>query len=310
MVNMIAAGIVLFNPDKSRLNKSIKKIQEQFNKIYIFDNSEYPITLENDNLEYITENKNCGIAYALNRIMEQAKRDGYQWVVTMDQDSIIPDGLVDGFNQCISEHPEVAIVCPQVIDRRRSYMTIESDEKEVYIDFCITSASCTSIAAWEKCGRFDEWLFIDLVDNDFCKRIILSGYKIMRLNKWVLDQEFGKIIPKSIRKQKLWLKVSRILHNKNFAKFSYKKFVSPLRVYYTNRNILYLNKKFSHYGPVGYENYNCRGYWGFVISFMIPSILRAQNKGHVIKATIKGIEAGRRSNPGKWVIKKDVERKS
>ena len=37
MVNMIAAGIVLFNPDKSRLNKSIKKIQEQFNKIYIFE---------------------------------------------------------------------------------------------------------------------------------------------------------------------------------------------------------------------------------------------------------------------------------
>ena len=54
------------------------------------------------------------------------------------------------------------------------------------------------------------------------------------------------------------------------------------------------------YGPIGYENYNCRGYLGYIISFMIPSILRAQEKGEVLKATIKGIKEGLYSEPIEW----------
>lgn len=175
----------------------------------------------------------------------------------------------------------------------------ENDYK--YVDFCITSASCTLIEAWEECGKFDEWMFIDLVDNDFCKRIILSGYKILKLNRWVLDQEFGEIIPKSQSKQKFWFTISKIFRNQNFAKFSYKKFVSPMRVYYTNRNIIYLNKKMKKYGTVGYENYNCKSYLGFIICFMLPSIFRAQEKAKVIKATINGIKDGVNTTPIEWV---------
>ena len=179
----------------------------------------------------------------------------------------------------------------------------EDNEAEEYVNFCITSASCTSIEAWEKCGKFDEWMFIDLVDNDFCKRITLSGYKILKLNKWILDQEFGKITPKSEWKQQFWVGVSKIMHNQNFAKFSYKKSVSPLRVYYTNRNIIYVNKKLKKYGSVGYENYNCKGYIGFVISFMIPSILRAGKKIDVLKATVKGVKDGMAATPSEWSVK-------
>src|SRR5699024_6976157 len=74
---------------------------------------------------------------------------------------------------------------------------------------CITSASCTSIKAWEKIGGFDDWLFIDLVDNEFCKRLVASGYKILRLNHLVLDQEFGCIHPKGEFSQKFWITLSK-----------------------------------------------------------------------------------------------------
>lgn len=242
MIGGIAAGIVVFNAEKERLEKNISRLKKQVKEIYIFDNSDISDG-DYDGVTYLSENKNCGIAYALNRIMEQAKVDGYKWLITMDQDSLIPDGMVHGFEESIRTHENIGIVCPQVIDRRRTYLQAEDNEAEEYVNFCITSASCTSIEAWEKCGKFDEWMFIDLVDNDFCKRITLSGYKILKLNKWILDQEFGKITPKSEWKQKFWVGVSKILHNQNFVKFSYKKFVSPLRVYYTNRNIIYANKK-------------------------------------------------------------------
>lgn len=297
----IAAGIVLFNPEKERLEKNIYCLKEQVGKIYIFDNSE----ISNGGYEgttYLSEERNCGIAYALNRIMERAKGDGYKWVITMDQDSLIPTGMIHGFEESIETHKNIGIVCPQVIDKRRMYLQAENNTIEEYVDFCITSASCTSIEAWEKCGKFDEWMFIDLVDNDFCKRIVSSGYKILKLNRWILDQEFGKIIPKSKRKQKFWISVSKILHNQNFAKFSYKKFVSPLRIYYTNRNIIYLNKKMKKYGRIGYENYNCKSYIGFIFSFMLPSILRSQDKRAVVKATINGVKDGCKSKPQEWLV--------
>ena len=299
MIGGIAAGIVVFNAEKGRLENNISRLKKQVKDVYIFDNSNVSDG-DYDGVTYLSENKNCGIAYALNRIMEQAKADGYKWLITMDQDSLIPDEMVHGFEESIRTHENIGIVCPQVIDRRRTYLQAEDNEAEEYVNFCITSASCTSIEAWEKCGKFDEWMFIDLVDNDFCKRITLSGYKILKLNKWILDQEFGKITPKSEWKQKFWVGVSKILHNQNFAKFSYKKSVRPLRVYYTNRNITYVNKKLNRYGSIGYENYNCKGYLGFIISFMIPSILRAQDKKSVLKATIQGVCDGKRSKPGEW----------
>lgn len=299
MIGSIAAGIVVYNPQKERFEKNICRLKEQVKDIYIFDNSESSVS-EYEGVTYITEHRNCGIAYALNQIMEKAKADGYKWLITMDQDSLIPDVMLDGFKENIKTHEKIGIVCPQVIDKRRAYLHAEDTTIEEYVDFCITSASCTSIEAWEKCGKFDEWMFIDLVDNDFCKRMTLSGYKILKLNKWILDQEFGKIIPKGPKEQRFWISVSKILHNQNFAKFSYKKYVSPVRVYYTNRNIIYLNKKMKKYGTIGYENYNCKGYLGYIISFMIPSILRAQDRGKVIRATFKGIKDGLNSSPIVW----------
>jgi GT2 family glycosyltransferase len=90
-------------------------------------------------------------------------------------------------------------------------MEIKKEPAEEYVDFCITSASCTNLNAWKNVGGFDEWLFIDLVDNDFCKRIIVSGYKILRINSLVLDQEFGKIIPKNEKVQSFWNNFATLL---------------------------------------------------------------------------------------------------
>jgi len=305
LVNMqkyIAAGIVLYNPDDvERVNKSIKSVLDQIGKVYIFDNStdnrnySFP-----DKVDYMTEHSNKGVAYALNRIMEKAKTEGYKWVVTMDQDSILPENTVSLYEKHMHDDSNIAIICPQAIDFRRIYLEAKREPVTEFVDFCITSASCTLLDAWEKIGGFDEWLFIDLVDNEFCKRIVVSGYKILRLNELVLDQEFGKIIPKSQRKQNFWLKISKVLHNSNFAKFGYKKDVRPIRVYYTNRNIIYVNRKLKNYGPIGYENYNCKGYLGFLISFSCPSILRAQEKKKVIKAVFEGIRDGRKAQVNRW----------
>ena len=73
--------------------------------------------------------------------MEQAKADGYKWLITMDQDSLIPNGMVHGLGESIRTRENIGIVCPQVIDRRRTYLQAEDNDAEEYVDFCITSES-------------------------------------------------------------------------------------------------------------------------------------------------------------------------
>lgn len=294
----IAAGVVLFNPD-SRAIDCLNKLVTQIDCIYVFDNSTMQLSVHlPERIIYLTESENKGIAYALNRIMERAKLDGYEWVLTMDQDSFLPDGMVEDFVYHLND--DIGIICPQVIDKRRAYMKVSEENSVEYIDMCITSASCTSVEVWEKIGGFDEWLFIDLVDNEFCKRLTESGYKILQIKKWVLDQKFGDIEPKSEKSQKFWISLSKFFHCENLAKFSYKKNVNPLRVYYTCRNIIYVNRKLKKYGKTGYKNYNCKGYFGFVFSFILPSILRAKKKSKVIAAAFEGTRDGRKKKINPW----------
>ena len=51
---------------------------------------------------------------------------------------------------------------------------------------------------------------------------------------------------------------------------------------------------------IAYENYNCKGYFGFVISFILPSILRADKKAEVIKAAWNGTMDGRKKKVEEW----------
>jgi GT2 family glycosyltransferase len=290
----IVAGYVLYHPDVNRFKKGLDSVLQQFDEVIVFDNcgDMKEVISIYDNVFYYTENENRGIAYGLNQIMKAAEKMGYDWVVTLDQDSVIPLNTCSYFEKFIDIN-NVAIICPQVIDKRRLYINpIDSNVDFLDVDFCITSASCTNIKIWSEVGGFDNWLFIDFVDNDFCKRIKLAGYRIVQLPALVIDQEFGKITLKSPGWIRFYLWLSRITHNKNIAKLSYRKEVSPQRVYYVHRNLLYLNKKFKKYGGIGYENFYCKSFIGFLMYFTIPSIIRGKDKFYIAKAAINGLYDG------------------
>lgn len=293
----IAAGIVLFNPNLDRLKVTLDSVCQQYDEVVVFDNvgDQESFVSSYNNVLYLTEKQNKGIAYALNRIMEQSMNLGCDWVVTLDQDTLLPDNLLNEFKKNLN-YPNIAIFAPQVIDKRRPYIKVEEKKDTlVDIDMCITSASCTNVAIWEKLGKFDEWLFIDFVDNDYCKRAKLAGFRILQLTDVVIDQEFGQIKLKSPKKVAFFMWLSKVLHNKNIAKLTYSKVVSPLRVYFVHRNLLYLNKKFKSYGGIGYENFYCNSFLGFLFYFSLPSVVRAQDKIKVLKAVIKGLWDGCKS---------------
>lgn len=307
----IAAGMVLYNSDYERLLKCLDSLNEQVELIIAFDNS--PQILEENKIckleenyqcKYIYSGENLGMPEALNRIMQMAKNEGYEWVLTMNPDSIVPSNMMGVYSNYFNDE-KIGMICPQVIDKRRKYMKADMSKGNQFVHMCITSAACTRIKAWKQVGEFDGWLFVDLLDNDISKRMILNGWKILQINLIVLDQEFGDILPKGKKTEQFWIKVGKLLKNDNFAKFSYKKIVHPNRVYYTCRNILYLNKKFQKYGGIGYkDNYNCHTFVGFLICFVLPSILRADKKRETFNAVVRGFKDGKRVKVVPWERKR------
>jgi rhamnosyltransferase len=92
----------------------------------------------------------------------------------------------------------------------------------------ITSGNIINLAVWKKIGYFNEKLFIDGVDWDYCIRLQQEGYKIVRFNNIMLEHHLGSTVQhKNIFKKDI------TIHQHN-----------GLRRYYMTRNWLYLTFKY------------------------------------------------------------------
>lgn len=221
----VCAGIVTFNPDIKRLANNLKNVSKQVDVVFIVDNHSLNIVQLRriasafDNVELIENNHNFGIAKALNQMCEKAESGGYKWILTLDQDTIIPTNMVEIMMPYCS-YKSIGIICPSIIyegwDKKNK---VKNDTEYVYA--CMTSASLTRIKAWKRVGGFREDYFIDFVDNEFCMKLSLKNYKIIRLNTIQASHQLGK----SGARRLLGIRI-------NYSKHT------PLRLYYMSRNNL------------------------------------------------------------------------
>lgn len=226
-----AAGIVLYNPDLVNLNKSIKELVKSVNYIYLVDNASNNIDevikliQEWDNIKLIRNNKNLGIAIALNQLLQMAYSDDIKFLLTLDQDSVLEDIMFRNMMK-YSNTESVAVICPIINDLNKK-KRIEQNSEILDLDRCITSGSIMNLKVCKDIGFFDEKMFIDYVDFDYCKRIKIAGKRIIRVRDAMINHEIGK---RSCRKFLFWT-----VYPTNH---------SPIRIYYYVRNIKYYLKKF------------------------------------------------------------------
>ena len=115
---VVYAGIVLYNPEISLLKKNIEAIRNQVTKVVLVDNGSnnyqdvQRLLNDYDNTYLISNGDNLGIAKALNQIMEMSKEDGAQWVLTLDQDSVCPDGMVQKYQVYTDDN--IGMICPRL----------------------------------------------------------------------------------------------------------------------------------------------------------------------------------------------------
>lgn len=207
MMDNIAALIVTFNPDIKRLEHNLKLIKAQIEKIIVVDNGSSNIDslssiCKYDDIQLIQNGKNLGIASAQNKGFELLEKAGMKWVLTLDQDSLIPLNTVKKFQESQKmKQIDTGIIALSYFDRNWSdeqkKVFKNSDGKNVEEkDFVISSGNLVNVFAWNMVNGFDEELFIDMVDYDFDARLRLNGYKIWQLNDVYLNHEIGKVIHK------------------------------------------------------------------------------------------------------------------
>ncbi len=207
-----AAGVVVtYFPDEGLLSR-LRGIASEVGRLYVVDNGSPPdlATQLRDVswIEWMPLGENLGLGAALNTGLRRAESDGYRWVVTFDQDSEPIVGMVTHLQQKASQFQNVAVVGPVIVEDgfgassyrwirasprtrwlfRRASVGAELDD----VTLVITSGSLVSMSCWRALGGFDDALFIDYVDVEFCLRARRAGLRIAVAEAARLKHHLGR----------------------------------------------------------------------------------------------------------------------
>jgi rhamnosyltransferase len=237
MENRIAGAVVLYNPEYNCIN-NINSYLSQVSLLCVIDNSEKQNIelvnelISNPKVKYVENKSNFGVAQALNQAARTAINNNYDFLLTMDQDSIADDQLVENYVSFLSNNRfNVGILAPAPVYIKGIEKKDSVNSKEVNV--AITSGSLLNLIAFEKVGEFNKGLFIDYVDFEYCLRLKESGFKILQLNDAIIFHSLG-----NIERRRFLFKQVFITHH------------SPERIYYRTRNRLYVAWKYINVFPL------------------------------------------------------------
>lgn len=237
----ICAVIVTFNPDK-HIIKNVEILARQTFSICIVDNGS-DVESQNYLLEakdkfgafIIYNNDNLGVATALNIGIKYAINLNFEWIATFDQDSTITDGyfydMLNAYSQCPCKE-KVAVISPIYFDKGANVKFAfgkphNKNSLFVPIMSTMTSGNLLKTEVFPIVGLFEDELFIDYIDNEFCLRCNRNGFIVIEACNAVLYHRLGN----STRKKFLWKHPIVTNH-------------SPLRRYYIARNRVIVYRKY------------------------------------------------------------------
>lgn len=193
---MILAVIVYYHPEGNVLER-FSSIFSQVDHVILYNNGDLgqinfiKDAISDNRCTIIEDGLNHGIADALNYARDYAINEGYEFLVTFDQDSQIESGFIKRIQRNLTA--DVGMIGPiykdlnsgeescfpvkygPLVFRRR--VSIDTNPVEVFC--CITSGSICRTSVIKDVGPFRSDYFIDYVDNEYCLRIIKSGFKVL-----------------------------------------------------------------------------------------------------------------------------------
>lgn len=184
------------------LEKNVEALRHQVDHVVIVNNGSPDAYLtkiddiaQSFSCTVIRNGRNLGIAAALNIGVAHARTENCNWVVLFDQDSTVNSNYVQSMLGTYRQTPEplaVGVISPRYIDRHFSFCMPPFKDRRGHILAVMTSGSMVPVEVFDRCGHFDESLFLDYVDNEFCLRIRKAGYSIIESERAELLHSLGK----------------------------------------------------------------------------------------------------------------------
>jgi rhamnosyltransferase len=246
----IAAVTVLYHPGPEEF-ANLKTYGRWVGRLYVVDNSENGENreavsealngLNPEAWQYHSAGSNRGIAWALNHGADSARRDGFELLLTMDQDTTVPDGvlprLLTAYDRLCGNGGRTGIVGAHAVPPGQTPVSYDPDDNgEPVIDFPLiipTSGNLICLHAHGAVGGFDDGYFIDDVDFEYCLRLRAAGYVVAWMPHILVGHRWGDASWHDV----LWWKgIPASRH-------------SPLRRYYITRNRLYSLRRYARRFP-------------------------------------------------------------
>ncbi len=201
----ICAIITTYRPDNAFPSR-VQRASRQVGMVVIVDDGDCD---ENKALlqgwfEYIPgvilhhNRGNIGVAASLNVGITIAKKNGYRWILTLDDDtSIYPDMvivLIEAWQNAINRGGRsTAIMGMLTADEGSEIFDCPLGGSPLLVEKrgIITSGSLMSLDVYEDIGGFREEFFIDAVDYDYCLRARDRGYCIIMVYRVGMVHQLG-----------------------------------------------------------------------------------------------------------------------
>ena len=213
----VAAVVVVFGPD-DRFRKLLLSLVEQANKVWVIDNQpNYAFDkylkgqkpCHRNNITLIENKKNVGLAAAQNQGIKLALEDGVDWVLLLDQDSILDKDFVKNMLKAGHKYknkknigfltprhefddgsPSVPTYSKGLFLRPKRYH-MDLDEIDDTILFGMASGSFIPRHTLEEVGLMREEFWIDYIDYEFSFRVRERGYRIIGVGGARLNHRLG-----------------------------------------------------------------------------------------------------------------------
>ena len=298
----VVAVIVTYFPD-GNLPLLIRDLRSQVGLVVVIDNGsddnvfiQELESLDQQNVKLVCLGENLGIARALNLGATIAEEQGFQYLLTLDQDSRLPSKYIEqmlGLLEVLkSENPRIGFVAPNFVDinsdtearfsmvSRWWVRTCTCSEHSGYMltHFAITSGTIYPIRVFKDVGGFREDYFIDHVDSEFCLRLATNGYEMF--------VNCGVCLRHAIGYRQVYKFMGLTIKPNNHR---------PLRRYYIARNGLYTALRYFPFSPAYL--------WLTLLRLAhgtLSVVLYEENKGGKLRMLVKGLGDGIRGKLGPY----------
>lgn len=194
----ILAIVVTYFPEKEMLKNDIEAFVNDVDKVLIWENTpdakrkEYRF-VNHPKAEYCGDGVNS-ISHALNYAWHYAMANGYDFLLTMDQDSVFVNFKQYVESTVLNKQSPIGIWTPSFAEIN-AQIPSEKDKFSEIIDG-ITSGMLQSISVITRIGGWNESFTIDCVDTDYCLHARRVGVVTYRVGGAFLVHRLGN--PKAV----------------------------------------------------------------------------------------------------------------